>query len=70
MRIDIASEDGNTLVALGYARRLMKKADRDPQDIVALTQAVFAAESAKEAREAITQATYGSITFYNSALED
>jgi hypothetical protein len=66
MQIDIASEDGNTLVALGHARRLMKKAKRDPADIVALTQAVFAAHSAKEAREAITKATFGSITFFNS----
>ncbi len=70
MRIDISSEDGNTLVALSYARRLMKKADRDPKDIVALTQAVFAAQSAKEAREAITEATFGSIEFYDSRKED
>ena len=69
MRIDIASEDGNTLVALGYARRLMKQADRDPKDIVALTQAVFAARSAKEAREAITKATFDCITFYDSREE-
>lgn len=66
MRIDISSED----VALGYARRLMKKADRDPKDIVALTQAVFGAGSAKEAREAITEATFGSIEFYDSRRED
>jgi hypothetical protein len=66
MRIDLASEDGNTLVALGYARRLMKQAKRDNADIVKLTQAVFAAQSAKEARAAITEATFGSITFFNS----
>lgn len=48
----------------------MKKADRDPKDIVALTQAVFAAGSAKETREAITKATYGSITFFDGREED
>ncbi len=66
MEIDIASEDGNTLVALGYARRLMKQAKRADADIVKLTRAVFAAQSAKEARAAITEATFGSITFFNS----
>lgn len=70
MRIDIAQPEGNTLAALGIACRLMETAKRDPQDIVALTQAVFAASSAKEAREAITEATYGSITFFNSNDED
>lgn len=70
MQIDIASEDGNTLVALGYARRLMKQASRDKADIDELTRAVFAAQSAKEARDAITDATFGCITFVDSRLED
>lgn len=70
MEINIASEDGNTLVALGYARRLMKQASRDNADIDDLTRAVFAAQSAKEARAAITKATFGSITFINSRDED
>lgn len=69
MRIDIASPDGNTLVALGYATRLMKAADRDKADITALVAAVWSASSAVEAREHITKATHGSITFYNSAQE-
>lgn len=66
MRIDLASPDGNTLVALGYATRLMKATDRDKADIDALRTAVMAARSAVEARDAITAATFGSITFYNS----
>lgn len=67
MRIDIASPDGNTFVALYHATRLMQAAHRKQTDIDALRLAVMGARSAVEARDAITAATFGCITFYNSA---
>lgn len=66
MRIDIASPQGNTLFALGIATRLLKEAGATKERIDSLTREVFDARSAVEAREHITKATNGSITFYNS----
>lgn len=63
MRINIASQEGNTLVALGYATHLLKEVDR-ADAAKELTSKVFAAGSAKEARDLITEYTNGSIEFY------
>ena len=62
MKIDVRSPDGNTIVALGHATRLLKQVDRK-SDADALVKAVFSAESAKTARDLITTATNGSIEF-------
>lgn len=70
MRIDVTSPQGNTLAALGIATHLMRQAQRDAADIDALRNAVMSAKSAKEARAAITEATYGSIEFYDPRDED
>src|SRR5690606_34445563 len=64
MKIDVSRPEGNTLTALGIATNLLRDAGRSKEDIEALTRAVFSAKSAKEARDAITEATYGSIEFY------
>lgn len=69
MRIDITSPDGNTLAALGIATNLMRQAHRDVADIVALRKAVMSAKSAKEARAAITEATFGCVEFYDGSIE-
>jgi len=69
MRINIASQEGNTLVALGYATRLLKKVDR-ADAAKELTSKVFAAGSAKEARDLITEYTNGSIEFYGEDDEE
>lgn len=65
MRIDITAPEGNTLTALGIATRLMRQAQRDAAEIVALRKAVMEANSAKDARAAITEATCGCIEFYD-----
>lgn len=65
MEIDVTQPEGNTFAALGIATRLMRDAARDKADIEALRKAVMGASSAQEAREAITAATFGSITFYD-----
>lgn len=62
MKIDVRSPEGNTLVALGYATRLLKKVGRN-EDADKLVKAVFASGSAREARDHITTATNGSIEF-------
>ena len=69
MRIDITKPEGNTYHALAIAIRLMKDAHRDAADIDALRTAVMGAQSAKEAREAITKATFDCITFFNGHEE-
>lgn len=63
MRIDITSPDGNTLVALSHATRLLKQVGR-ADDAKELTSKVFASD-AKKARELITEYTNGSIEFFD-----
>ena len=70
MRINLSTPEGNTLAALGIATRLMREAQRDAADIVALRKAVMSAKSAVEARAAITQATYGCIEFYEGEEDE
>lgn len=70
MEIDTRDPEGNTLTALGIATRLMKEAHRDRSEIDALIKSVMEADSAKQAREFITKATFGSITFYDPDDED
>ena len=65
MVIDITTPDGNTLVALNIATRMLKKVGADKDEIASLQRAVFSADSAVAARNAITQATNGAITFYD-----
>ena len=62
MRINIASQEGNTLVALGYATHLLKEVDR-ADAAKELTSKVFAAGSAKEARDLIVE--WGEAHVYN-----
>ena len=66
MEIDISTPEGNTLTALGIATAMMRKAKRRQNDIDTLQKKVFNANSAKEARDEITKATYGAIIFVNS----
>lgn len=68
MQIDLSAPEGNTMVALGIARRLLKQADRGA-DADKLFKAVMDAESAKAARKAIAAASYGCIEFVNSEGE-
>jgi thiamine monophosphate synthase len=70
MKIDITAPEGNTFAALGIATQFMRQARRDAADIVALRKAVMSAQSAKEARAAITEATFGSIEFYDPREDD
>lgn len=70
MRIDIRSSDGNTMTALGHARRLLKAVGANSDELDALTTAVFNAESAHQARLAITCATNGAIEFYDSDSDE
>lgn len=70
MRIDVTAPEGNTLAALGIAVHLMREADRDKADIDALTAAVFRAKSPEEARQAITDATFGSIEFFDPRKDE
>jgi hypothetical protein len=65
MEIDITSPDGNTLVALGHATRLLKAAGADKAEIDGLRKDVMGASSYSEARMLITTATNGAITFYD-----
>lgn len=65
MRIDITSQDGNTLAALGIATRMLKAVDAPKEEIDALRKAVFRAKSAEEARIEITLATNGAVEFYD-----
>jgi hypothetical protein len=69
IEIDITSPEGNTLAALAIAGRVLKQLGR-AGDIVPLRNRVFAAESAKQAREAITVATNGLVTFIDPREEE
>lgn len=68
MRIDITSSEGNTLVALGYATRLLKQVGRT-DDAKELTSKVFASD-AEGARALITEYTNGSIEFFDPREDD
>lgn len=70
MEIDITSSDGNTLTALGIASKIMRAAGRNRAEIDALRKEVFSAESPYAARDAITKATFGSVTFYDPRDRD
>lgn len=69
MRIDVTSSDGNTLVALGYATRLLRQVG-NASAASELTAKVFAAGSPDEARQLITEYTNGSIEFFDPGEED
>ena len=60
--IDISSPDGNTLAALGIARRLLKAAGRGDA-VEKLTADVMGAQSYRDALECIERATEGALTF-------
>jgi hypothetical protein len=64
MEIDITSPQGNTLVALATACSLLHATGYSKDYIAALRAAVMNAESAQAARDLITKATNGSITFF------
>ena len=64
MQIDITKPEGNTLVALGTACSLLRATGYKQDYIAALRAAVLHANSAQEARAAITKATGGAITFF------
>lgn len=70
MRIDVSGPEGNIFTALGIARNLMRKAHRDKAAIEAMSEKVMGAASYKAACEAITEATFGSIIFYDPKDED
>ena len=70
MQISLSSPEGNTMVALGIARRLLKQVDRKA-DADKLFKVVMDAESAKAARKAINEVTCGAIEFidYDGEVE-
>lgn len=70
MQIKLSSPEGNTLVALGIARRLLKQVDRKA-DADKLMKQVMDARSAKEARKLINKVTVGAIEFidYDDEIE-
>ena len=51
MEIDISKPEGNTMVALSIATRLMRAAERDKADILALQKAVFGSITFVDGRE-------------------
>ncbi len=70
MKIDIASEDGNTLAALTIATTMLKRIGAAKDEITEMRRAVFAAESAVAARAVIEKATNGAITFVDTSCRD
>lgn len=70
MKINLSSPEGNTLVALGLARRILKEVDRKA-DADKLMKDVMDARSAKAARRLIAEATRGAIEFidYEGEIE-
>ena len=69
MRIDISQPEGNTLQALGIASAFLKKKGK-ASEAIKLQRKVFAAGSAEEARDAITNATNGAVTFFDGSKQD
>ncbi len=63
MKIKISSPEGNIFAALGIATAFMRDSGRTIEDIQKLRASVFNAGDYKTACEAITAATFGSITF-------
>ena len=70
VRIDISRPEGNTLQALGIATQILKKKTGDASAAIKLQRKVFSAGSAKEARDAITDATNGAVTFFDGSKQD
>lgn len=70
MEIDITSPEGNIFTAMGIATKLMRKAGRNEDDIKRMQRSVMDAGSYTAACEAITDATFGAITFTDSSDED
>ncbi len=69
MDIDITKPEGNTLVALSYAARLMRESGIDREDIKKLREAVFAADNPQAARALIEAATHRAIRFVDPREE-
>ena len=69
MKIDVSKPEGNTLAALGIATQFLKKSGR-ADEIGNLRLKVFAAGSAAEARQHITDATAGAVTFFDGSKAD
>ena len=70
MEIDITSSEGNIFTALGIATQMMRKAKRDKGDIERLREKVMGAADYKSACAAITDATFGCITFHDPRKDD
>lgn len=66
MRIDIRKPEGNTIAALGIAKRLLQQAGCDQAYTAELARDVFLANSAAEARKIIEDRTGGAVTFFDS----
>ena len=69
MKIDITSAEGNTLVAMALATRLLRKTGHTEAEIKAMAKAVMSAPSYEAALSAITEATHGAVTFFDPRKE-